>query len=485
MGEPELSAAEAAGERAAFNAVVRAVGEIVGKLASLVLFAALGRTLGEDGLGVFVFALSFGIIVLIPIDLGFDRNLLREVAADRTRLGPLTGTVLACKLAITVPAVGVAIGVVAIADYPAQTRSVVLVLLLGLVLESLGRTVAHVFMALERAGALSVSIVVQRVLAAALGVAALASGSGVTAVAWAYTAGAAAGLLVACVLVAPRFPFSELRLRRADSSELARTVTFALQDVATLLLFRVDAVILSVMASTAAVGRYGAAYRIFESTWFVTVALFGAFSAMFTYLDHTTEPTLHSVLERAMKVSFVTLVPCAVAFGLCAPQIVDAVFGDDLAGAVAPLRILAPAVVLLGVGAMGTTFLMARRRARPVLWISLAAVALNVALNVALIPALGARGSAIAMLVTEAGIAAVALRVVHREMGGLPWRTIVASPVAAGAAMAGITLALGSGWGALAAGAVAYLGAVALVERAVNPDDARSVAAMVRRRLPA
>lgn len=483
MAEQELTKEEAVGERVASNAIVRAAGEVVGKLASLVLFAALGRTLGEDGLGVFVFALSFGIIVLIPIDLGFDRNLLREAAVDRSRLGVLTGTVLSLKLALTVPAVGVAVVVVALSGMAPDTGMVVLILLLGLLIESLGRTAAHVFMALERSVALTVAVVVQRVLAAALGIVALAAGMGVDAVAWAYVVGALAGLVVSVVLLRPHFPLAQVRIVRPNSGDMVRTATFAAQDVATLLLFRVDAVILAVMASTAAVGRYGAAYRVFESTWFITVALFGAFVAMFTYLDATTQPTLKSVLERALKLSFITLMPCAMAFGLSAQAIVETVFGPDLAGAVEPLQILAPAVLLLGVGAMGTTFLMAQDRAAPVLKISLAAVVVNIALNVGLIPSLGATGSAAAMLVTEAGIAAAALVVVDRVLAGLPWAQILAGPVAAGVAMAVVIIVLGGGLGALAAGVVAYLLVLAVVERTVNPADVRSVSAMVRRRI--
>jgi len=238
------------------------------------------------------------------------------------------------------------------------------------------------------------------------------------------------------------------------------------------------------MATTAAVGRYGAAYRIFESTWFVTVALLGAFVAMFTYLDDTTEPPLKAVFERALKVSVVALLPCSLAFGLSAPALIELVFGPELTGATSSLQILAPAVVLLGVGAMATTFLMSRRRERPVLVVSFAAVGVNVGLNVALIPWLGAAGSAVAMLGTELVLAAVGLYYCDRLLGGLRWRAIGAGALVAGAVMATLIVALGGGIGAMLLGAAAYVAVLWAVERTVNPDEARSVVAMVRRRLP-
>ena len=53
------NAAERAGRRAAKNTIVRALGEIVGKGASLVLFAVLAREVGDDGVGAYVLAFAF------------------------------------------------------------------------------------------------------------------------------------------------------------------------------------------------------------------------------------------------------------------------------------------------------------------------------------------------------------------------------------------------------------------------------------------
>src|SRR4051812_47653763 len=100
MADAELTAAEQAGERAAFNTIARAAGEVLGKLASLFVFAFLGRKLGEQGVGVYFFGLSYGAIVLIPIDLGFDRSLLREAAPARERARALMRTVVRWKLLI-------------------------------------------------------------------------------------------------------------------------------------------------------------------------------------------------------------------------------------------------------------------------------------------------------------------------------------------------------------------------------------------------
>ncbi len=54
-----MSEAERTGERVAKNTLLRAIGEILGKLASLLLFAVLAREVGVSDLGAFVFAFAW------------------------------------------------------------------------------------------------------------------------------------------------------------------------------------------------------------------------------------------------------------------------------------------------------------------------------------------------------------------------------------------------------------------------------------------
>ena len=57
-----------------------------------------------------------------------------------------------------------------------------------------------------------------------------------------------------------------------------RTITLGAQEVFSAGLAKADAVLLALLATTVAVGQYGAAYRLMESTLFVPVALTSAFA---------------------------------------------------------------------------------------------------------------------------------------------------------------------------------------------------------------
>src|SRR6187200_2945463 len=99
----ELTASEAAGQRAIANTLLRAGGDIVGKLASLVLFAVMARELSTTDLGVFVFGLAFLQIATLPVDLGFDPYMLRRIAKERESIHALFFDVVSLKLALIVP----------------------------------------------------------------------------------------------------------------------------------------------------------------------------------------------------------------------------------------------------------------------------------------------------------------------------------------------------------------------------------------------
>jgi O-antigen/teichoic acid export membrane protein len=347
------------------------------------------------------------------------------------------------------------------------------------------RLVAAIFVAHERNDLLVRGLIVERILAAVVGITLLALGAGIVPVSGAYTLGAGAGLVVSIVLVRRRIELPKFRFVRAEAKPLAiKSVPFAADDVLTALLFKLDAVLLAIISTDVAVGLYGAAYRLFESTLSIDYSLAGAFGAMYAYLSHDTEPTIQAVFQRSLKLALVTLVPFAVTFGALAEPIVRLLYGHELIGAAGPLRLLAPAQVMLGLITLSAILIVYRRS--PVLSAAATgiAVVLNLALNLILIPHLDENGAALAMLITEAVFMVAAVTLALQNVGRIEVRTTVLGPLVAGGVMSVVMLALESQFLlALILGGLAYLGVLFLVERLSAPQDVRFVTELLRRRL--
>ncbi len=479
--------AEGAGKRAAKNTVVRAAAEVIGKLATFVLFAALARGAGQTGVGVFVFAFAFLQICLMPVGFGCDSYLLRQVAKDRSAADRLFFSIIGLKLVLAGPVLAVSLVAVSLLGYDTTARTTVYLLSVGLLLDLFAKTFHSIFDATERGHLHAVPLILQRVVTAALGVTALTLGYGVVTVAALYSVGAALGL-AACVFLMHRHVGMPRRAfdRHGWRTLAATSLPFAIQDVFTVLLFKLDAVILSFMAAEAAVGRYGAAYRLLEATLFIGWALNGAFGAMYAYLGRDTDPTVGSVYERSIKVALVLLTPCAVVMGVLAEPICRLSFGSDFVAAAPALRLLSPVVLGLCLVTLSSSLIISRRSPRTMVRMTASMVLLNVLLNVSLIPSLEERGAALAMLITEIAFVGVAMRVASDEVGGLRWAVMLAAPLTAGIAMLpAMILLVGLPVASLATGLAVYVAAFVLLERRISPGDLAFVAAMLKGRLPA
>jgi len=476
------SAGQRAAGRALKNTGTRAVAELVGKLSTFLLFAVLAREVGQAGLGAFVFAFAFLGLGMAPIALGSDSYMLRQVARDRSQANRLFFNVIAMKLALAVPVLAALLGVLFALDYEGRVRETVLVLSVGLFLDLLVRSLHALFNAHERGDLLALSLVVQRVVTALLGVAALALGHGVVTVAALYSVGSALGFGAATLSLWRAIGMPSSNVDPHSWRDLAgKSFPFAMQDVFTAMLFRVDAVILSVMTTEAAVGVYGAAYRVLEATMFIGWAISGAFVAMYAYLGRDTDPTVGAVFGRSVKLALVLVVPVSVVLTTLAEPIVRFAFGAEFVDAADPLRLLGPVALGLCLVILCSSMISSRRSPTVMVRITAPMVVLNVVLNVLLIPPLEATGAALAMLITEILFVALAMRIAVMDVGGIRWRSII-SPLLAGGAMAVPALLLaGSPVVAFGTALVVYGAALALLESLIDPTDLQFALRTLRR----
>ena len=109
------------------------------------------------------------------------------------------------------------------------------------------------------------------------------------------------------------------------------------------------------------------------------------------------------------------------AFG---PLALRVLFGERSAGSVAPMLILLPGVVMMGLYLLLTRNFTSRNRQQTNIVAAVVAVFANVGLNLVLIPRLGISGAALAS-VGSYGLAGVILLVMFRRDAGLRYRDVL------------------------------------------------------------
>jgi O-antigen/teichoic acid export membrane protein len=185
-----------------------------------------------------------------------------------------------------------------------------------------------------------------------------------------------------------------------------------------LLHVRADQLVLAGMHFRNGLANYAVAYRALEAI----VSGIGTVSVVaFSLMSRS------SAEQRAGRARTTTVLLIgagtlgSMGFALAAPIIVPILGGTSYTGAVRSCRLLAPVVVMSVSNVMAGRVLIAAHRAQLLVGIAFSGLALNVLLNLLLIPHLGTAGAATATVTTEGlGALAVAWVAEHKERGSQP-----------------------------------------------------------------
>src|SRR3954469_1617495 len=248
------------------------------------------------------------------------------------------------------------------------------------------------------------------------------------------------------------------------------SVALAIDTVLSLALFRVDQVILGAMKGTAELGLYAAAYKLLETVLFVAWAMV---RAVYPVMSASKDPErVRKGVEAGIAALAVLYIPFGVALFVDAPQILTTLYGPEYAGAADVTRWLAASPMLFAIGFLYSYGLVSRERRWRAAWGTIAAAALNLALNFALIPHFGAVGAAAAPTVSylvEAGVLGV---LAYPVFGWPRLGRALAIPTVAAAVMCAALLAVPDGIVLqVAVGVVVYAAAWFPLARWLAPEQ--------------
>ena len=468
------------------NAAFRSAGEVVAKLASVAFYVAMARELGETGFGDFQFALALTTVLIVPAGFGTEELVAREVARDRSRLSHYLSNVVVIKVAASLALLLLAAVIVNVAGYPPDVRLAVYLVGAGVAVENLGRTWHSVFQAYERMEFISISLILQRVVTAVAGIAALVAGADLIVVSLIFLGGSVLGFMAGFWTLRRFVARPRLAIDRSRWAGIVKAgIPIGLIGVLYPVLLKLDQSLLSFLGGedNREVGYYGAAFRLIEATMFISWSLAAAMLPWVARQPAGDRARLARAYELGSFVMAAILVPIGVVFVTLAEPLIELFYGSAFIEAVEPLRYLGVMTVLYGLSALAATVLIARHR--PLAFARAVAIALplNIALNLILIPPYGAAGAAIAAAVSSLLLALAGARYVTEVTGRLRATRALAAPAVGGCAMAAVILATGLPLvPAAALGMAVYALVLVSIQRIAFPDDVRLLAGLLRRR---
>jgi O-antigen/teichoic acid export membrane protein len=470
--------------RTARSIVVLTACEALSKVGTLITIVGAARVLPIAEFGVFAVAIGAGTLIAVVPSWGFDTLVVQRGAASPAALPGLLANLLAVRLVVLAAVLAVAGGVTAATGRLGDDLFPVGLIVVACLVETLGDAYRSVAIALESPWTVAVAQLLQRGFAAALVLAVLILRPSLGWLSIVYLAGAVAGVVAmasgtARLGVRPRWT----DVTRPGAVELCRASSSGgLHTVASMALFRVDAVMLALLAGAAAAGRYAAAYRLLETVIFVawTVAR-SVFPVMASSADAA---GIRRGAERGLVVLATVFLPYAAVLFSRGGDVLRLLYGDSFEGGSAMLGWLAPAPLLFGAAYLAAYVLMADGPNPRVLLGSFGALILNIALNGVLIPRFGPVGAAAATTLSY-GVETLLLYPAARRRAGRPALLLPLLPAAGASAASAVILLLPLPFfAALTLAAPMYvLVWLALVIR-VDPEQVQVVRGLWITRLP-
>lgn len=215
------------------------------------------------------------------------------------------------------------------------------------------------------------------------------------------------------------------RLRDLDPGLARRALGMGLQyhigGTALFLLLRIDILIINAFSTPAAVGLYAVAVTLMDWTRTGVDAIAQAILPRQLDADQESAALLTARVTRLNALFSVATVGslCAVA-----PLLIPLAYGPEFKASVVPLLALAPGLVALAVARVISAFLLRLNRPLFRSWVAVLALVANTGLNLALIPAYGIAGCAVASSISYCLLAGVHL-VWFRRATGIPIRALL------------------------------------------------------------
>jgi O-antigen/teichoic acid export membrane protein len=429
------------GSRVARNLAVLTAGRGIGVALQFAAFAVIASYLGPGLFGVYSFAVAVVAIFRLLPTFGFEQIVPRDVA-QRPELEPsLVPNVLYIRVLLALGAYGLLALAVVLLGYSELSRDAALVAGLALVLVS-GETMRASLATRLRLGWSAAADILESALVLAGAVTLVLGGAGlmpflVLAVV-AKTANVGLVMVGATVLT----DYGWRPLPRTWFPTLRQAAPLALAALVIALYYRLDIVVLARIAPSADVGQYGMALRFLDAVVLLTAVLMSVLQPLLARAVVEGPDELRRRYGQAVHLTTVLAVLVGVAGAMAAARLVPSLPGlHEYEGAGVALALLAPAGALILVATVIQGTLLAARRERTVLAISVAGLATNVLLLAVLIPAFSYKGAAAATSLTELVLIVLCLRAVRALDVRWPFERVV--PLAAATAALAATLAVG------------------------------------------
>lgn len=360
------------------------------------------RYLGVEGFGNLSLAFAFTGIFVVFVDLGLSTLLVREVARDKSLADKYLGNILVIKLILSFLTFVIIVMFVNLIGYSQEVSYIIYIITVSTIIGSFNAMFYSVFQAYEKMEYQSIGAVLNSFLLFSGILTIIYYGFNIFAFALNYIVINLISLIYCLIICFWKFIWPKIEI---DLSFWKTTIITALPLSLAVLFsvigFKIDSVLLSIMKGTIAVGFYTAPYRLIEALIVIpsvfTLAIYPVISNFYV----SSRETLENSYIISIKYLTIIGLPIAVGITLLADKIILLIYGNGFSSSILALQILIWEIPLIFLTYTFGTFLISINKQTISLKITFIAMIVNIILNLLLIPYFSYLAASFVTVITE------------------------------------------------------------------------------------
>jgi len=387
--------------KVAQNTIIQFAGKLIGTVLALVTVSLMMRYLGKEGFGEYSTIIGFLGTISIIADLGLYLVVTREISKEGADEQKILSNALSIRLIAAVIVLSAAPFLALLFPYSMTVIIGIAIATLSFLFTSLNQMFVGVFQKYFRMDRVAIGEVAGRLtwLAGVYVVIKLDWGL-LTMIAAIALSNFLNFIIVAIftnkyIKVRLGFDWKYWKKILKIAAPLAFSVIF------TLVHFKVDTVILSVIKPPEDVGIYGAAYKVLEGLITFAAIFAGILLPVLSRYAFTNKEKFANIYRRGFDVLAVFLVPLIIGTLFFAEPIMNLFGGGEFNTSASVLKILIFAVGAIFLAHLFGNTVVAINQQKKMMWIYFAAAVVSIIVNIILIPRYSYYGAAITTVITE------------------------------------------------------------------------------------
>lgn len=405
----------------AYNAVVNAIAKVLSTVLALIAIGFITRYLGAEGFGAYTLALTFFSLFGALADFGLYSVATREISRTGADERRILGNVFSLRLVISSSVLVLAGLLVGFLPYEESVKVAIMLSGMAFLFSSSYSVLNGIFqknLVMDRVAIIELG---GKVLQVGLVIGAVWYDLGFMAIMGAFVLNMVFNFIG--VFWASRkyvaFPLFLFEKKYAQGF-LRASLPVGVSAIVTFLYFKLDAILLSLYQNTEAVGIYGGAYKVIENMVFFPAMIIGLVLPLLSRFIYQDPKKFQTLANKVFKLFVVLVLPLMVGVWFTATDIMLLIGGEAFLPSVPVLQVLVIALACMFFGNLFNAILLAGGKQRQLMYILTFCAALNITLNVIVIPVYSYMGAAFTSAVTEFSVALLGFWLTTSLLGYVP-----------------------------------------------------------------